>query len=268
MHKSAVKFECVDPALIPTTWTISWIVTLWSSMTIHRIFSIDSFFNLFSSACLAQHWSVAMFEAVVLLVDLRFVHGIIDNGLVNLLDGLSLGINKLMAKLDAISLQDAYDHFAGKRKSDECALHVYSLGITTWNWDGLLARKVSFMCRIVEHHLTPNGFCPRDICFVGKVGYFLNVSRILKKQCLKMLSIWSQSKKHKANFARIDSFYGICFLQIWRHWSNWTQSFRIFGQIFERWIQMDQNFKSQTFSLLTLYNVFFFSFDNLKNINS
>lgn len=44
-----------------------------------------------------------MFEAVAPLLDLSLSHGIIAKGMLNLLDGLSLSITKLLVKLDAIS---------------------------------------------------------------------------------------------------------------------------------------------------------------------
>lgn len=55
-----------------------------------------------------------MFEAVVPLLYPIFVHSIIAKGLLNLLHGLRLSITKNLAKLDAISLDNAFGNLAGK----------------------------------------------------------------------------------------------------------------------------------------------------------
>lgn len=55
---------------------------------------------------------MTIFEAVVPLLNRGYVHGIIAEVRLNLLDGLSLNITKLFAKFDAIFLVDAFLHFA------------------------------------------------------------------------------------------------------------------------------------------------------------
>lgn len=78
----------------------------------------------------ALHWGAAMFEPVVLQFDLSFTHDIIAKGLLNILDGLSLSNTKLLAKHHVITMPDAFGYIVWKRKSDEYAQHVYTLGVT------------------------------------------------------------------------------------------------------------------------------------------
>lgn len=74
-----------------------------------------------------------MFEVVVPLHDVSFAHGIITNGLLKLLEDLSLSITKLLEKLDAISLLNAFRHLEWKQKSEMCTLHICILDKTVGN---------------------------------------------------------------------------------------------------------------------------------------
>jgi hypothetical protein len=60
------------------------------------------------------HCPPTIFEVVKLLFDLRSTHCIITESLVNLPDCFCFGISKLLAKLDAVLLLEAFSHYWAK----------------------------------------------------------------------------------------------------------------------------------------------------------
>lgn len=74
-------------------------------MIIRRTFSIVSTLRM---ACLALHCGAIMFDATISLLHLNFPHGIIAKGILNLLEGLTLNVTKLLAKCDAVSMLDVF----------------------------------------------------------------------------------------------------------------------------------------------------------------
>lgn len=119
-----VKVACTDPFLILTLWAISW--TEYTTVIADPSQSALAY-GWPARTYLALCWDASMFE-VMLLPGLRFIHGITAKGRPHLLGDLSLSISKILAKLDAKSLLDAWC-----RKWNECALYVCILGVTGTN---------------------------------------------------------------------------------------------------------------------------------------
>lgn len=93
----------------------------------------------------------------------------------------------------ALSLLNVFGHLAWKQKSDECTLHIYTLGIIVRNWHRLLVWKFLHVCRKVGLISYPKDFTHAVLALAGKTKdrYFFNSSCIYisKLDCTNQIQI-------------------------------------------------------------------------------
>lgn len=197
---------CINPplkwkVLIPPSRVMSWIYTRRPWMTVHRTFSIRSSFRLLDG----------LSECALLSTEVWSCFKWLYYSLIWVLPMASLpkacwvfwivctwAQPSSFQTLLATSRLDAFEHLVWKRKSDECILHVRTIGVTADIWCGLSARNFSDTRRKngVPYHPKDFDCTALILAELNKTGYYLN-------------ALYDERHKWRQNYIKLRSFHNI-----------------------------------------------------------
>jgi hypothetical protein len=130
----------------------------------------------------AVHRCAPIFEAAEALLYAWFAHGIVSESLLDLVNGFHLGIAKLLAEFDAISLLKSFRHFATIDNPTSGHYTSSLIGRLVTGWHFLWAGKNLGMHMNVPYTTPLKDASQSSFVYAGKikVRYFLNSGLELK----------------------------------------------------------------------------------------